>query len=600
MLAVLFFHSRKALPGGYLGVDLFFVLSGYLITSLLLAEHRDTGRIALWPFWMRRARRLFPALLSLLPAVAVYAWLLAKPDELARIRGDALATLGYVANWRAIWSHKSYWELFAAPSPLEHTWSLSIEEQFYVVWPVVVMVLLRRGTKRPLLWLTRFTLAAGVLSAIAMAVMFEHGRTSRVYLGTDTRMAGILAGAALAMFLPPGTTLAPSTARQIDRLGIVAALGLGVAWCTLPGESAFLYRGGFWLTEVCALILIMCSVAGPRLSVVARVLAWRPLRLIGAISYGLYLWHWPVNVVLTQERVHVGGWMPLVRFFVTFAIAIVSYRFLERPIRSRGLPFGRSVYVVPAAVALSLLLVVRATHARPQPRYVMPPPLATSPPAPDAPPQAPFKILVLGDSTANSLGWTIRGVQRPGVVLELMGKDGCTMLYDGCRGEEWADYTREHRPDATLFFVGGAFEHELQAKNGRYVKSCHPEWDARFRRMLVKRLSDLVAPTTRVWVVTTPYVLGEVWGGKSLNQEIDCINTTLRNAASEVRGVEVVELGERLCPKGDCKLQSEGTNIRTDGLHYDMAGARALSAWVLDEIQPGSSRPGSRPGRRSR
>src|ERR1700759_4879627 len=150
--AVFLYHARiDWLPGGYLGVDLFFVLSGYLITSLLLAEFRSSGRIALGAFWVRRARRLFPALLSLLPVVAGYARSFARTDELSAVRAQALAALAYVANWQAIFQHKSYWELFAAPSPLEHTWSLSIEEQFYVVWPLLVALLLRRGGSRTLL-----------------------------------------------------------------------------------------------------------------------------------------------------------------------------------------------------------------------------------------------------------------------------------------------------------------------------------------------------------------------------------------------------------------------------------------------------------------
>src|SRR5450432_4160027 len=165
LLGVLFFHANGALPGGYLGVDLFFVLSGFLITSLLLAEHRETGRIALSAFWVRRARRLFPALLSLMPAVALYGRYFAKADELKVLRSQALATLAYVANWHAIFEHRSYWQLFAAPSPLEHTWSLSIEEQFYLVWPLLVVLLLRRGTSRSLLVVS---LVLGALSMCAM------------------------------------------------------------------------------------------------------------------------------------------------------------------------------------------------------------------------------------------------------------------------------------------------------------------------------------------------------------------------------------------------------------------------------------------------
>ena len=199
LLGVLLFHAGGALTGGYLGVDLFFVLSGFLITSLLLAEHHATGRIALGAFWTRRARRLLPALRALMPAVALYGRYLARPEELHALRADALATLAYVANWRAIVSHHSYWDLFTSPSPLEHMWSLSIEEQFYLVWPLLVGGLLatplaaRRGPARALLTTVVFLALASVATT---TLIYSSEATSRVYLGTDTRAAGILAGAA--------------------------------------------------------------------------------------------------------------------------------------------------------------------------------------------------------------------------------------------------------------------------------------------------------------------------------------------------------------------------------------------------------------------
>jgi peptidoglycan/LPS O-acetylase OafA/YrhL len=144
---VLLFHAGH-LAGGYLGVDLFFVLSGYLITSLLLAERQATGTVALKAFWGRRARRLLPALALMLLAVALYARLIAQPSDLHQIRMDALATIAYVANWRDVLTHFSYWSLFTAPSPLQHTWSLAIEEQFYIVWPLVVLAVATAARRR--------------------------------------------------------------------------------------------------------------------------------------------------------------------------------------------------------------------------------------------------------------------------------------------------------------------------------------------------------------------------------------------------------------------------------------------------------------------
>ena len=234
LLGVLFFHAQGVLAGGYLGVDLFFVLSGYLITSLLLSEHRSSGRIDLAAFWVRRARRLFPALLSLMPAIAIYCWCIAKPDELANLRAEALATLAYVANWRAVFAHKSYWELFASPSPLEHTWSLAIEEQFYVVWPLVCAFVLSRWKARGIRWLA---IAFGIASMVEMAILGNAESTSRAYMGTDTRATAILAGAALATFVSPMTTFDGRTVRVLDAIGVFALAALATAWWKLDGMS---------------------------------------------------------------------------------------------------------------------------------------------------------------------------------------------------------------------------------------------------------------------------------------------------------------------------------------------------------------------------
>jgi peptidoglycan/LPS O-acetylase OafA/YrhL len=617
LLGVLFFHADGALKGGYLGVDLFFVLSGYLITSILLAEHDATGKIVLSTFWVRRARRLFPALLSLMPAVAAYAWLLARADELKGIRADALATLGYVANWRAIFSHKSYWELLAAPSPLEHTWSLAIEEQFYVVWPLLVVLVLVvwNGGRRALLGVT---LGLAALSIGAMVVLFDPVKTSRAYLGTDARAAAILVGAALAMVLSPGTRLGRTAARGLDALGFVALLGLGVAWARLDGQSPFLYHGGFWLTELGCLVLIACAVTEPA-GIVARVFSWRPLTWVGTISYGLYLWHWPVNVVLTPERVHVGPVpLNLLRFALTFAISIVSYRFLERPIRTRGLPFGRPAYVVPAAVFLCVLLVVRATFAR-----RLPPPLLpqagshepsswlsfgqkwpspysvdshTLPPASELKPGT-LRLLTLGDSVAIFLGVALRYRQEEAnVFVAERGVGDCSILsnlpeaYFGEKkpgdsnscSAEWVEDARALHPDVTLVVLGGAYFGRLHI-GGALVDSCQDAWRQAFERQL-DRLLDAMSPDAgKVILVLVPYPLGR-WRSEGLLEKVDCFNATLAHAA-KVRGLATIDLKGHVCPTEACTLLSDGEPIRPDGLHFDGVGAEESARWTLAEVR---------------
>ncbi|MEO6598780.1 MAG: acyltransferase family protein [Polyangiaceae bacterium] len=583
LLGVLLFHAAGLLPGGYLGVDLFFVLSGYLITSLLLAEREATGRIALSAFWVRRARRLFPALLSLMPVVALYARCFARTDELRAVRVQALAALGYVANWQAIFQHKSYWELFVAPSPLEHTWSLSIEEQFYVVWPLLVALLLRRGTSRTLL------LVCLVLSAASMTAMyflFDPANTTRAYLGTDTRMAGILLGAALATRVSPKHVFGAGTTRALDVLGALALLGLGFAWVKLRGTNPFLYRGGFWLSELAALALIACAVAGDR-SYVARLLAFRPLVWLGTISYGVYLWHWPVNVFLTPERAHLHGFsLHVLRFAVTFAIAIASYRFLEQPIRRNGVPFSRPLYIVPAAVALAVFLVVHSTYAEGRP---VAQPL-TAPELPPSPPEVVrFRISMFGDSTANSLGWSLRTLHQPGIAVELMGRDGCNMLEDTCRGETWVQQVRELHPNISFVYLAGVFLYGFHVK-GDWHTACSADWDAKLQRVLERRFGELQHESGVVFTATVPYPVGPYENDSHDREEFhhrtDCINAVIRTAVTAVPGVRLVDLGAYLCPAGICQQDIGGREpIRPDGVHFSIDSSKALARWVFGELQ---------------
>lgn len=582
LLGVLAFHADGALTGGYLGVDLFFVLSGYLITSLLLAEQRDTGRIALGAFWVRRARRLFPALLSLMPVVAIYGRYFAKSEELRHVRSQALAALAYVANWQAIYQHRSYWELFSAPSPLEHTWSLSIEEQFYVVWPLLVAVVLRKGSPRLLLGIS-FALAA--LSMFVMVHWFDPGDSTRVYLGTDARMSGIVLGAAFATLVSPERVFSTRTVRWLDGAGLLAALGMGVAWCTLRGSEPFLYRGGFWLTELGALLLIACALCGER-SFVARALSVRPLIWLGTVSYGVYLWHWPVNVFLSVERTHLHG-LPLhaLRFALTFAIALLSFRYLEQPIRRRGVPFQRPLLIVPTAVALSVFLVVHATYADGRGK----PPEGTSLLSLTPADQVTYRIAIVGDSTANTLGWTLRGLFRPGLAVELLGKDGCNMLEDTCQGEHWVEQVRTLKPDATVVYIAGVFLYGFHVR-GDYHTACHADWQAKLEHVLTRRLAELRAEPTRVFVATVPYPAGPYENSsadrREFHEKTDCINAVIQRSATAVPGVRVLDVAARLCPRGTCQQDvGAGEPVRPDGVHFSVEGARAFGRWAHTEIR---------------
>ena len=581
LLGVLFFHANGALPGGYLGVDLFFVLSGYLITSLLLAEQRETGRIQLSTFWVRRARRLFPALLSLMPAVAIYGRYFARSEELLPLRAQALAALAYVANWQTILAHRSYWQLFAAPSPLEHTWSLSIEEQFYVLWPLLVTYLLKRYSSRALLGVS---LLLSALSMAAMYLLFTPENSTRAYLGTDTRMAGILVGAALATLISPNQTFHARTVRWLDGLGALSLLGLGFAWVKLRGSNPFLYHGGFWLTELGVLVLIVCAVAGPQ-SRVARALAVRPLTLLGTISYGVYLWHWPVNVFLTSQRVHLHGFpMYALRFAVTFAIAIASYWLLERPIRRNGVPFDRPLYIVPAAVALAVFLVVHATYAGERRAPSAPGAFAQVSAFPEE--DVRYRVMLFGDSTANSLGWGLRSLHEEGVGIELLGKDGCNMLTSSaCEAPHWGEQVRRLHPNVSLVYLAGAFLYGFSVQ-GDWHTACRADWNERFETALGKGLADLRREPGDVYLATIPYPLGPYEDEPEMHERAVCINTLIRKVARAVPGVRLLDVGNHLCPGGACQ-QDIGLKepVRPDGVHFDIDSSRDVSRWVYEQLR---------------
>ena len=336
VIAVLLYHAGQTwIPGGFLGVEMFFVISGYLITSLLLAEWDQHGRVDFKSFWLRRARRLFPALIALL--VVVVGWsVVFLPAEVAALRGDTLSTAGYVNNWYQIFSHKSYFESVGRPSLLRHMWSLAVEEQFYLIWPLAFSLLMSRLRPRQVLLLI---LTAALASIVLMAVLYQPNTDpSRVYYGTDTRAAGLLFGVALAYFWRPGQAVGGAGGGILDVVGLTAFVTLGACFAFINEFQPFLYHGGFSLTGLATAELLAVAVH-PRARLVPRVLSLGVLRWVGLRSYGIYLWHFPV-FMLTRPQLDVpidGVPLLIVRFVLTLGIAAVSYRWVETPVRNGAL-----------------------------------------------------------------------------------------------------------------------------------------------------------------------------------------------------------------------------------------------------------------------
>jgi peptidoglycan/LPS O-acetylase OafA/YrhL len=332
---VVLYHAGVSwMPGGFLGVDVFFVLSGYLITSLLLAERRRKGRVGFKAFWMRRARRLLPAVLLVVFVCLLAASTIAR-DDLARTRGDALASLVYLTNWHLIAASHSYFNAFGRPSLLQHLWSLAVEEQFYLFWPLVLMGSLE-------LFGRRYTVVLTVLLALASTALMwglydPNQDPSRVYYGTDTRAATLLVGALLAFAWPLGgfrDEVSRRAARTLDGVGCAALLAVLALFVRVQDYDPWLYRGGFLLVALCTAVLI--AVVVHPVSSLGRALGTAPLRWIGVRSYGIYLWHWPV-MMLSRPGIDVpwrGTFVILAQIAVTVGLAALSYRYVEMPVRS--------------------------------------------------------------------------------------------------------------------------------------------------------------------------------------------------------------------------------------------------------------------------
>jgi peptidoglycan/LPS O-acetylase OafA/YrhL len=359
VIGVLAFHDDR-LTGGFLGVDLFFAVSGFLITTLLIDELQRTNTIDLIGFWGRRLRRLLPAVMVLLVVVVIFFRLFADTGQWIIARNDAPWAQFYVANWHQISSGAGYWDAFAAPSAFEHLWSLAIEEQFYVVWPLLVIGAWRIGRTRALGTLTGIGIIA---SFVAMLTIYDGGDPTRVYMGTDTRAFSLLCGAFVAL---PAIRHAITAGMQKFRRaasGLTAALiaAIGFMWFTVSGQSEWLFRGGLLAHSIASsLLAILVASSSSRLSV---IFSWRPLAYIGRLSYALYLWHWPVFIFCTSERLDVDGLtLTAIRIGITLALSIASYLLVEQPIRHKAKwahgSQGRQAFVATTLAAIVIWIVI--------------------------------------------------------------------------------------------------------------------------------------------------------------------------------------------------------------------------------------------------
>jgi len=626
VLAVIAYHAGYGWGrGGFLGVDAFFVLSGFLITTLLLLEFRARGTIALGQFWARRARRLLPALLIVLVFVALFTATVMPAVERAKVRGDGLSALFYVANWRFIFSGQSYFDLFSGPSPLRHLWSLAIEEQFYLVWPLAVLACLRLG--RSLRLLAGVTIGGAAVSAVAMAVLHRTEDPSRAYYGTDCRGHTLLVGALLAIILvvrPPGHELVSHT---LGALGFVSLAGVVWAWHDVAATSRSYYEGGSLLYAVAVAIVVAGAMQpGPLKAVLSfPVLVW-----LGRLSYGLYLWHWPVDVWLSAGRTGLAG-TPLnaLRLGMTLAAATVSYYLVEQPIRHGWLRHRITWKAAVAAVAATAVAMVTSTAgAAEPPSYVaafgQPSPCEEPRPVelraaraanarssePSLRGQEGTRLLLIGDSTACSLYPGLRAVgESSGIEVRQAAVVGCgvasgeivsarhdylplgTKVCPGLVEKTVSRGLHELNPDVVVWM--SVWEKSDLVVDGRTVAAGTPERDAEMLARMGAALHRLTRKGARVVLVTeAPHAPGRAFGQELKRStavddaEFAGLNQLLRRfARGHADETVIVDLAAKLCPAGSrCPERVEGIRPRPDGAHFDPPSAVWAARWLLKEI----------------
>jgi peptidoglycan/LPS O-acetylase OafA/YrhL len=612
--AVLAFHLEAGwMPGGYLGVSVFFTLSGFLITSLLLGERARTGRIDLRSFYLRRARRLLPAALACLAGVGILGRLGAFGSR--DLGPELLGALAQVANWEALLRERPYAELFMAPSPVAHFWSLAIEEQFYWLWPLAMAAITAVALRHAHRSAARVTLTLGALFVLFAASAPLTARwlgSEAVYLASWTRFAEILAGAVLAAALVGRTVPAAARHLALPCLAAIATL------CVItPSTGGWTYGGGLPLFSLLTVGLVLgLQVPGGT----NRALSLRPVTWVGQISYGLYLYHWPVVVLLDDVRTGLDGpRLAALRLAVTVLVAVASYVAIERPIRTgHRLPRGTPRFVL--AVGAASLAVV-AVAVRPPPartvRTVAPAaaPALSSDPGPalqgdrgalgaPTPGPQPVTVALLGDSL---LDWLLRDArdQDPptGVVLIDGAHEACDGAVDrpplrdrrgkvltspaSCQPwpESYAEAIEGAGPpvDIAVASVGGGalYDHQLP---GGWSGPCEDMgWYLDDVRARLEYLDGRVAET----VVLIPSWLGTK-ATFSLPDDhprrSSCVRDQLFALAAEA-GVRTIDLAEILCPEGpegDCSIFRQ-----LDGVHVDPDHAAEILAWLLAEAIEG-------------
>ena len=601
LIMIMLFHADPSwIPGGFISVSLFFTLSGYLITSILLFEGESNGNVSLKTFWNRRLRRLVPAsMVTIATVVGLSTWL-SSGIEQGRIRGDALAATTYVANWRSIFSEHSYSELFTDHSPLQHLWSLSIEEQLYVVVPVVVFISFMLRLKRQGIGYVFLG-----LSALSVAIAIVVDGHDRIYYGTDTRAVELFVGAVLACFLSPKLEKWAHLKVRWWSFLFLAPL-IAFIWFSLiiDGQSKWLYTG--WL-GVFALLNVFFVVGSMIPGPMRWLMSLPPLTLLGRMSYGIYLIHWPVYVWLNESQLKISGfWLLLVRWAVVFALAGILYQVIEKPIRAKsflrtnrsaliGLVCSFSVVMVLPLLFLknpsqriSTEVEILSTVSTSEVVSTLTPSTATSlvpevtttvgPPLVDR--SLPINVLVIGDSSAENIAKALDVGSDGNLGVISAGVLGCPLVnvdlvYRRVDENQSTDYCPDNREivrtyvnqiDAVLLVgsVANQWAYEL-IEGGPKVEVGTTQWVQNLDEFLWSIGEVIAERGLQVLVLESPIVRDDAKMNGDTPSDIQAWNEVMNEWEKKYQWVSVVPYADLLAP-ADSDL---GRVQRPDGTHLD-------------------------------
>jgi peptidoglycan/LPS O-acetylase OafA/YrhL len=639
---VLYHFAPELIPGGFLGVDVFFVLSGFLITSLLLVEFGADEAVSVRAFWTRRVRRLLPAALAVIIACVVLARFLEPATSRTALRTQSLASLFYVSNWSAILNGNSYESRFGHDLPLAHFWSLAVEEQFYILFPLVVLGIIamlrlassRRDGRHPGRTLRSMAgllltvaICGALVSAIAMHLLHTPNTDpSRVYFGSDTRVDALLIGVAIAclnLLLPVDRSRRPrrnAGAALLGNLAGAAALTLLIgAFVLAEFRQNWLYHGGLVAIAVLTAMMIWWVVRSPG-HLLDRVLSHRWIVQLGLVSYGIYLWHWPARAFLTPSRTGLDGIaLFALRVAATAIATVLSLVLIERPFRRRpeqpaGSPrpviSSRQALAGGGVILLTALLCFVLTVSRPvagSSSVAAPPSAAEHGDTVD-----PIRVLLVGDSVAWTIGGGAMSFPQPTTYISPLDPDRITVWnrsyfglslirwpkrHDGTETDDcptcspvidWRASIDQFHPDLVVYSTTLWDTYDTKV-DGRWLTFGGDAFDAAYLSALEDLRTTISTTDSRLVLMVQPRP-GDYPSDWARQEQEDSTNfpqigELVRRFAGQHPDVGLIDLDPVVCPDGDCiAVDAAGHRLRADGLHFTAEGAAFLAPFMEERL----------------